>query len=147
MNDKKYFIEVCVGIFMLLGFICFGLVAVKFGTQSFISQKGYELHAKFDSISGLKQGAQIEIAGVPIGKVTGIQLDGYRAKVDMLINEGIQIEDDALVSIRTKGIIGEKYVKITPGVSEDYIEKDGELVETESVMDIEDLIGKFIYNK
>jgi phospholipid/cholesterol/gamma-HCH transport system substrate-binding protein len=147
MNNKKYVVEVMVGLFMVLGFVCFMIVAMRFGSQSVFSNEGYTLYAKFDSISGLKKGSQVEIAGVKIGKVTDITLDGYRAKVKINLKEGIEIDDEAMASIRTKGIIGEKYIKLTLGASDDILEAGDEITETESVLDIEEMIGKFIYGK
>lgn len=139
--------ELLVGIFMIIAFFCFATVAVKFGGDSFIEPPGYELHATFDSISGLKVGSSVEIAGVPVGRIENIQLVEGRALVHLWVDAGVKIEDDALANIRTKGLIGEKYLRITPGISEDLLEDGGEISETESVLDIEDLIGKFIYGK
>jgi len=146
-SNKKYLIEISVGLFMLLGFACFMFVAMRFGNQSMFSDKSYTLIAKFESISGLKKGSIIEIAGVKIGKVSKISLDGYQAKVEMSIEEGIKIDDEAMASIRTKGIIGEKYIKLTMGASDDFLGPGDEFDETESVLDIEEMIGKFIYGK
>jgi phospholipid/cholesterol/gamma-HCH transport system substrate-binding protein len=146
-SNKKYLIEASVGLFMVLGFACFMFVAMRFGSQSIFSQEGYILTAKFQSISGLKKGSLVEIAGVKIGKVSNITLDGYRAKVEMNINDGIKIDDEAMASIRTKGIIGEKYIKLTVGASDDFLGAGDEIEETESVLDIEEMIGKFIYGK
>jgi phospholipid/cholesterol/gamma-HCH transport system substrate-binding protein len=147
MNNKNTLTEVLVGLFMVLGFTCFAIVAMRFGTQSIFTREGYTLTANFDSVSGLKKGSLIEIAGVKIGKVMDITIDGYQAKVKMNIETGIKVEDDAMASIRTKGIIGEKYVKFTSGASEDYLGDGDEISETESVLDIEEMIGKFIYGK
>jgi phospholipid/cholesterol/gamma-HCH transport system substrate-binding protein len=144
-SNKKYVTEVLVGAFMILGFFCFLIVATRFDTQTVIfAPKGYTLSAKFDSISGLKEGSLIEIAGVKVGRVSKISLENYRAKVEMLIDEGIKIDDEAIASIRTKGIIGEKYIKITEGTSEEYLNSGDMIDDTEPVVDIEELIGKFI---
>ncbi|MBF0196560.1 MAG: outer membrane lipid asymmetry maintenance protein MlaD [Planctomycetes bacterium] len=142
---SKGMTEVFVGLFMVIGFICFSIVAVKFGSESIFMEEGYGLHASFDSISGLKKGSLVEIAGVPVGKVVGISLHEGRAKVDIRMNNGIQVEDDCIASIRTKGIIGEKYIKLISGISEEYLTEGGEIIDTEPVLDIEELIGKFIY--
>jgi len=142
----KFLTEFMVGLFIIIGFLSFSYIAINLGGISFIEEESYLLYARFDSIAGLKNGASIEIAGVKVGKVGKITLDGSQAKVELLFHPGMKIEDDTLVSIRTSGIIGEKYVKIYPGGSSDYLKTGDEISETESVMDIEDLVGKFIYN-
>jgi len=79
--------------------------------------------------------------------VSKIYLDNYEAVVELLINPEIKIQDDAIASIRTQGIIGDKYVKISPGGSEDYIGPKGLITETESAVDIEELVSKYIFEK
>ena len=104
------------------------------------------MSAEFDNVSGLTVGAPIEIAGVPIGQVTSIVLDDTTAVVELEIDQGYQLRDDDIASIRTKGIIGDKYLRITPGSSEDLIENQGKIFDTESVVDMEDIIGKIIHS-
>ena len=103
--------------------------------------------ARFTNVSGLKEGSTVEIAGVQIGKVSKISLDNYQAFVELLINPRVKIQEDAIASIRTQGIIGDKYVKISPGGAEEYIQPNGVLTETESAVDIEELISKYIFEK
>lgn len=145
MNQRQT--EILVGMFMALGFCCFATVAIKFGSESFFSEKGYVLTAQFGSISGLKEGAPVEIAGVEVGRVQSVSLKNGQAFVEFFIHSDVKIEEDSMASIRTKGIIGEKYVKISPGAEEEFLEAGGEISETESVVDIEELIGKFVYGK
>lgn len=135
-----------VGLLMVLGFICFAIVAVRFGGSPLFNNDGIELKANFQSVSGLKAGSPVEIAGVPVGKVKTIELNEGLALVTLSIDKGVSVEDDAVVSVRTKGIIGERYIRLTPGASPDMLLDGDEVVDTESVVDIEDLIGKFIYN-
>jgi phospholipid/cholesterol/gamma-HCH transport system substrate-binding protein len=144
---KKLSTEFFVGLFMVVGFVCFAIVAVRFGGEAFWSVQGYHLTATFQSVSGLKKSAPVEIAGVPVGKVQSIILKNNKALVTMLINSGVIIEDDTIASIRTKGLIGEKYLRLSPGASGEVLKDGDELIETEPVVDIEDLIGKFIYGK
>lgn len=143
---KKKNTELMVGLLMVLGFGCFAVVAVRFGGTPFFNDEGIELKASFQSVSGLKAGSPVEIAGVPVGKVKSIELNQGLALVTLTINRGVAVEDDAVVSVRTKGIIGERYLRLTPGASPDMLLDGDEVVDTESVVDIEDLIGKFIYN-
>jgi phospholipid/cholesterol/gamma-HCH transport system substrate-binding protein len=101
------------------------------------------LHARFDDVAGLKQGDEVEIAGVKVGKVASISLDGARARVSMRINEGVEIDDEAIAAVKTAGIIGDKYVSISLGAGEDLA--DGGVVrQTQSAFVLEDAIGKLI---
>lgn len=145
MNQRAT--EAIVGFFMIIGFLCFATVAVKFGSEPYFSGKKKVLIASFSSVAGLKKHAPVEVAGVPIGKIIKISLVEGRAQVELEIESDFGVEDDAIASVRTKGIIGEKYIKITSGASDIYLEPGEEIVDTESVVDIEELIGKFIYSK
>lgn len=144
---KKITVETAVGIFVILGILCLAYLSVKLGDVSLFGTKQYIVKARFANISGLKEGAVVEIAGVTVGKVSKIDLDNYEANVELLIDPHVKIHDDAIASIRTQGIIGDKYVKILPGGTEEYVEADGEIIETESALDIEELISKYIFEK
>lgn len=138
---KKLSTEVLVGLFMVIGFVNFAIVAIKFGSGSLITAKGKSAKAKFESIAGLKQSASIEIAGVNVGKVKSIELDKGQALVEFNLNKGIEIYQDAVAHVRTKGIIGEKYIKIDPGFSKTPLEDGAIINETRSPVDIEELIS------
>jgi len=140
-------IETAVGIFIIVGLACMAYLAVKLGDINLFGTEQYVVNARFSNISGLKEGSTVEIAGVKVGKVSKIYLDNYQAFVELLINPGIKIQEDAIASIRTQGIIGDKYVKISPGGAEDYIRPQGVLTETESSVDIEELVSKYIFEK
>jgi phospholipid/cholesterol/gamma-HCH transport system substrate-binding protein len=140
-------IETAVGIFIIVGLACMAYLAVKLGDINLFGTEQYVVNARFSNISGLKEGSTVEIAGVKVGKVSKISLNNYQAFVQLLINPGIKIQEDAIASIRTQGIIGDKYVKISPGCAEDYIRPQGVLTETESSVDIEELVSKYIFEK
>ena len=142
---KRFNIETAVGVFLVAGFACFAYLAVMLGDVKLFGDSTYVVTARFTSVSGLKEGGRVEIAGVPIGKVRRIRLHDYQAEVEMLIESGIGIQDDAIASIRTLGIIGDKYVMISPGGSDVMIEGEGEILETEGAISLEDLIGKYIF--
>ena len=146
---KKINLEILVGLFIIAGFLAFVYVSLQFGEFSVFSMdKNYEIKAEFTNISGLKEGATVEIAGVSVGKVSGISLnDKDRAVVTMRIEKDVPITDDAIASIRTQGIIGDKYVKITQGGSEEYLKNGDTLFDTESAVDIEEMISKYIFGK
>lgn len=146
---KKFNVEMAVGLFLVLSFLCFAYISVKLGNLNLFGNPSYEITARFSSISGLKVGANIEIAGVKIGRVAAISLDEeeYQAVVTLEVDSQIKIQDDSIASIRSAGIIGDKYVNISPGGSEDLIEAGGEITETESAINIEELISKYIFEK
>jgi phospholipid/cholesterol/gamma-HCH transport system substrate-binding protein len=146
---KRFNVEVAVGLFMIVGFVSFAWLAVKLGDVSLFGEDTYGVKARFTSISGLKEGATVEIAGVRVGKVTNIVLDGedYEAVVSLDINSGVNLQDDIIASIRTAGVIGDKFIDLTPGGSEEFIGPEGEIFETESSISLEKLISKYIFEK
>jgi len=145
---KKINLEMIVGLFLLAGFASFSWLAVKMGDIRFFMEESYPVTARFISISGLKEGAVVELAGVKVGKVSSISLDGseYEAVVELDISDEVKLQDDSIASIRTAGIIGDRYIKLTPGGSEDYLLPGGEIVETESSISLEELVSKYIFD-
>jgi phospholipid/cholesterol/gamma-HCH transport system substrate-binding protein len=143
---KKRSIETSVGIFFLLGLICVGYLTVKLGKIEFLGDNYYAVYAKFRSVSGLKQGSQIEMAGVKIGSIDSISLDkDDKALVKLKIDNGIVLTDDVIASVKTSGLIGDKYIKISPGGSETVLKSGDTITETESAVDIEELISKYVF--
>lgn len=144
---RKINIETAVGIFLILGLICLGYLSVRLGDVDLFGTKQYKITAHFANISGLKEGAIVEIAGVTVGKVSKIHLDDYEALVELAIDPDVKLQEDSIASIRTQGIIGDKYVKIKVGGSEVYLSDGGEIVDTESALELEELVGKYIFEK
>jgi len=144
---KKMNLEMIVGLFLLAGFASFSWLAVKMGDINPFASETYPLSARFTSISGLKAGATLEVAGVTVGKVSRIDLDAgeYEAVVHMNIDKQVQLTDDSIASIRTAGIIGDKFIKLTPGGSEIILEAGDELEETEPSISLEELVSKYIF--
>jgi len=140
-------VEIGVGLFMLAGVLALGYLSVRLGQVDVFGTRGYVVYADFPTVGGLKAGAGVEIAGVPIGRVQSIGLKDYQARVTMQINDGVKLQDDAIVSIKTKGLIGEKFVQISPGGSEKTVPPGGRLSEVESPVDIEELISKYVFGK
>ncbi|MGV3591683.1 MAG: outer membrane lipid asymmetry maintenance protein MlaD [Gammaproteobacteria bacterium] len=145
---KKFNIQLVTGIFVVLGIAAFTYLAVTIGGVRFGAQPGYTLHARFTNISGLRPGAIVEAAGVRIGTVSAIDFDpdNYEAVVSMRINEGVPVQEDAIAAIRTQGIIGEKFVKISPGGFEELLGDGSEIYETESAVSLEELVSKYIFS-
>lgn len=148
MNSTK--LELTVGIFMLIGILCLGYLSIKLGKMELIGGNYYQVTARFDSVSGLKKGARVELAGVEVGSVDKIGLSndtGDQAEITMKIKDGIKISDDVIASVRTSGIIGDKFIKLKPGGSDQFLKNGSRIQETESSIDIEELVSKFIHGK
>lgn len=148
MNNAR--LELTVGIFMLIGILCLGYLSIKLGKMELIGGNYYRVAARFDSVSGLKQGARVEVAGVEVGAVEKIALEkesGDRAEITLKIKEGVKLPDDVIASVRTSGIIGDKFIKLKPGGSDRLLKEGGKIRETESAIDIEELVSKFIHGK
>ncbi|MDR1489157.1 MAG: outer membrane lipid asymmetry maintenance protein MlaD [Desulfovibrio sp.] len=143
---RKYSREFSVGLFMLLGLACLAYMTVKLGKMEVFGNDGYELTAHFRSVSGLKAGASVEIAGVRVGKVTRVKLGkDFRAEVGMLIDPGVELSEDSIASVKTSGLIGDKFISLSPGGSKTLLAAGDELTETESSVDIEALISKYVF--
>ncbi len=144
---KRGNLELVVGVFVLAGLACLAYLAIHLGKMELFGS-GYRVVADFDNISGLKPGATVEVAGVEVGRVDSITLTpGDRAKLVMKLNPGLKLYDDAIASIRTKGIIGDKFVKLSPGSSGNLIANGGKVRDTESAVEWEELISKYIHGK
>jgi phospholipid/cholesterol/gamma-HCH transport system substrate-binding protein len=144
---KRGNLELVVGVFVLAGLACLAYLAVHLGKMEFFGS-GYRVVANFDNISGLKPGAAVEVAGVEVGRVESITLSpGDQAKLVLRLYPGIKIYDDAIASIRTKGIIGDKFVKLSSGNSGKLIANGGKIRDTESAVEWEELIAKYIHGK
>ena len=144
---KKIDLELAVGFFLLMGIFSLAYISIKLGKLEVLGGEGYTVYAKFDQDGGIKVGSTVEIAGVAIGKVKSIKLDEYQALLEFVINKGVIIQEDAIASIKTQGLIGEKFVQITPGGSDKIIKNGGIITETESAIDIESLISKYMFGK
>jgi len=140
-------LDVSVGVFVILGLLALGYLSIRLGEIQINAGNTYTVTAVFPTVAGLKLAASVEIAGVPIGQVDDIRLEEYEAVVILRLEKGIRLQEDAIVSIRTRGLIGEKFIRITPGGSERLIPAGGRLREVETPLDFEDLIGRFIQGK
>jgi phospholipid/cholesterol/gamma-HCH transport system substrate-binding protein len=145
MYGKKT--EISVGLFMIAGMACLVYLSVNLGNVNLFGSDYFTINARFGSIEGLKVGASVEIAGVPVGRVSRITLDDDEALVQMEIKKGTKISDDSIASIRTKGIIGDKFIKLSPGGSDEFLHDRDSLTDTESAISLEELVSKYIFNK
>lgn len=145
---RKINLEAAVGIFVLIGLFSLTYLSVRLGRLEVIGGEQYVVYAKFERAGGVKPGSVVEIAGVEVGKVKSVSLDkDYLARIGLAISRDISIQDDAIASIKTKGLIGEKYVQISPGGSEELLSDGGEILDTESAVDIEGLISNYVFGK
>lgn len=146
MNNYKV---TAVGVFVFIGILCVAYLTIKLGKMELFSDNGFDLTARFDSVSGLRTGADVELAGVPVGRVTTIKLDPdpdkTQALVGLKLNKNLHLADDSMASIKTSGLIGDKYVSLSRGGSETELKSGDTIVETESPMDLESLIAKYAF--
>jgi len=139
--------EITVGIFVFLGIMSMAWMAIKLGQVGGLGSSGYTVSATFEDAGGLRAGADVMLAGVSIGRVASVSLvNQEEALLKIEIQEGVKLASDVIVSVRTKGIIGEKYVRITQGSEDETLEDQDEIEETESAINIEDLVSKYIFS-
>ena len=144
---QKYAHETMVGIFVVIGLVCVGYMTAKLGNVSLFGDDSYTLYARFNSVSGLRVGNSVEMLGMEIGQVRGFAMDqeDLVALVEFRIKPDIKIYDDAIASIKTAGLIGDKYVGIDPGGADDLLKPGDTITETESPVDIGELISKYAF--
>lgn len=145
MEKRK--LEFYVGLFVIIGLISVGYLITVIGEFSLFPQNRYSVYGYFSSASGLKPGARVEIAGVEIGIVSKISIDleQLSAKVVFSIDKKMELSEDCIASVRTSGIIGEKYIDISPGGSDVILKGGDEIYNTESSLNIESLVRKLIF--
>jgi phospholipid/cholesterol/gamma-HCH transport system substrate-binding protein len=146
---KRASVEMAVGIFMLIGIASVGYLTIQLGKMQWLGDSYYSLDARFKSAAGLKSGSQVEIAGVQVGQVGNIQFDQQRhmALVRLKIRKDIVLTDDVIASVKTSGLIGDRYINLTPGGSDTVLKSGDQITETESAIDFESLISKYVFGK
>jgi len=140
-------VEISVGLFVFLGLLSIGWLALKIGQVGGLGSSGYTLTADFDDAGGVRNGSDIMMAGIIIGRVDTVTLtNNDHATMILRIHDGVRIAEDSFASVRTKGIIGDRYIRITQGADDAFLEAGNEIEETESAINIEDLISKYIFS-
>ena len=141
--------EITVGVFLVMGFLALGWLAMQLGEVSWLTgAKSYTLNAEFSNISGVKLGADIQISGVTIGKVRQLHLnEDNLAMVAMQVDKGVKVPVDSIASVKSQGIIGDKFIQITLGGDETAYQPGETIVDTESAVDLESLISKFAFGQ
>lgn len=138
-------LELLVGAFVMVGLLCLGYLAVKLGKLELVGGNYYQVSADFSSASGLKAGAPVEIAGVAVGRVKTISLKNYQANVTLAIKNDIALYTDSIASIKTRGIIGEKFMEMSPGGAGEPLKAGDTIQDTEAGIDLEQVISQFIH--
>ncbi len=144
---KKSTMETTVGIFIVIGLISIGYMAVKLGDLTLFADSTYTIRARFASVAGLRVGSAVQMLGIEVGKVEALTLDQEKqvAMATLRIQKAVTIYDDAMAAIKTAGLIGDKYVQIDPGGAGTPMEENALIVDTSAPLDIESLIGKFAF--
>ncbi len=146
---KKYAMETTAGLFVVIGLVCIAYMTVKLGHVAFLGENTYPLYAKFTTVSGLRAGSPVNMLGIEVGRVEQITIDqkDQMAVVEMRIKEGIQVYGDGIASIKTEGLIGDKYLSLEPGGAGKLLGRGGTITETQPAVDIVDLIGKYAFGE
>jgi len=144
---KKFAMETSVGVFFFVGLLLIGIMTVKLGHVSLFGEKTYPLSARFTSVTGLRVGSPVFMFGIEVGRVERLTMDqkNQKAAVDLQIKQGIKVYDDAIATIKTEGLIGDKYLRIDPGGAGELLNPGGTITETQPDLDIGDLIGKYAF--
>ena len=142
-------VEITVGLFLVMGFLALGWLALQLGEVPWLTgAKTYTLNAEFNNISGVKAGADIQISGVTVGKVRQLHLsEDNLAIVTMQLDKGVTVPMDSMASVKSQGIIGDKFIQITLGGDETAYQPGETIVDTESAVDLESLISKFAFGQ
>lgn len=142
---EKIKLELVVGVFVLVGIVCLGYLSIKLGKLELIGGNVYEVVAQFNTASGLKAGSSIEIAGVEVGRVRAITLQEDRAAVTLAVDNTVKLYTDTIASIKTRGIIGEKFLALSPGGGGDPLKPGDTIRDTESGLDLEELVSQYVH--
>ena len=149
--SKTRQMEILVGAFMATGFVALFFLAMQVSNLGTVnSGDSYQVLARFDNIGGLKVKSPVTMAGVEVGRVLDIYYDAkdFRAVVVLGIYDDFnEIPDDTFAKILTAGLLGEQYVGLDPGGSEDVLKEGSEIAVTQSALVLEEVIGQFIYGK
>jgi phospholipid/cholesterol/gamma-HCH transport system substrate-binding protein len=143
MKKRGVSTEVKVGIFVLLGLIVLGYMTLQVERFRLKTTEGYEIAALFDTASGLVKGSPVHIAGIEVGRVKDIQLAGRQARVTLTIRREIPVFADARATLKTQGVLGDKYVEISPGSEKTpRLQAGGVIRETLSPVELDHILAK-----
>lgn len=144
---RRFDLELTVGLFLIAGIVCLGYLSIRLGRMELLGTEGYEVYGLFSNTGGLKSGSAVAIAGVQVGRVKEISLQDYQARVVMSLPFKVKVQEDSIAAIKTRGLIGEKYVEITPGASDEILGAGKRIRETQPPVDIEQVISNYVFGK
>lgn len=144
---KKSALELLVGVFVLLGLAAVAYLTIKLGSGSLVGGDTYLLEARFANAGGLHAGSSVLLAGVIVGRVESIRMEpaDYSAIATLRVSSLLKLPTDSMASIKTSGLIGDKYICLSPGADETYLAPGTRITMTESAVDLESLISKMAF--
>jgi|LauGreSuBDMM15SN_2_FD.fasta_scaffold242595_1 phospholipid/cholesterol/gamma-HCH transport system substrate-binding protein len=139
-------LDLAVGTFVLAGLLALTFLAVRIGAGNSVSSASTTYRASFTNLGGLASGSSVMISGVVVGRVDKVDLDErFHAIATLRVRADLKLSADTTASIRSSGLIGEKFIALSPG-GEDVLLKTDELItDTESAVDLESLISRFAF--
>ncbi len=146
---QKYTMETTVGVFVVIGLFLIGFMTLNLGHVSLFGDNAYPLSARFNSVTGLRSGSPVYMLGLEVGKVGRLTMDqeAQQAAVEIRIRKGVRVYDDAIASIKTEGLIGDRYLSIDPGGAGTLLKPGGTITETQPALDVADLISKYAFGE
>jgi len=144
---QKYSKETVVGVFVLIGLACIGYMTIQLGDLGLFEDDTYSLTARFTRVTGLRSGSVVNMLGLEVGRVGKMTMDQDKqlAVVELRIRKGVRVYEDAIASIRTEGLIGDRYVSIDAGGSGAELKPGDSITETEAPADIMDMVSKYAF--
>jgi phospholipid/cholesterol/gamma-HCH transport system substrate-binding protein len=145
--ENRYKLELAVGVFVLIGILAVGYLTIRLGKIQLLGGNYYTINARFSNIGGLKVGNEVQVAGVVVGRVESIKLnyEDYSVIVELSVLNNLKLSDDTIASIKTSGLIGDKYVSLSPGGSDEILSPGDTIIDTLPPVDIEELISKYVF--
>lgn len=142
---KRFYTELTAGIFLLIGAACLAWLSIHVGGLNLGGADTYEVYATFTDVGALREGGDVVIAGVNIGSVRTIRFDHekYAGEVVLAVSEDIKLPVGTIAAIKTRGLIGEQYVALSPGGGAEDIEPGGRIRDTQSHISLLDLAVKY----
>jgi phospholipid/cholesterol/gamma-HCH transport system substrate-binding protein len=145
--ENRYKLELAVGVFVLIGILAVGYLTIRLGKIQLLGGNYYTINARFSNIGGLKVGNEVQVAGVVVGRVENIMLnyEDYSVIVELSVLNNVKLSDETIASIKTSGLIGDKYVSLSPGGSDEVLAPGDTIIDTLPPVDIEELISKYVF--
>lgn len=144
---KQSRLELIVGVFVLAGLAAVAYLALRIGAGALVGADTYTLKARFTNSGGLKEGSNVLIAGVSVGRVDSVTLNpkDFSAVIGFSLKKDVKLPADSIASIKTSGLIGDKFLALSPGADDDVLPDGGLIINTESTVDLESLISRFAF--